>query len=193
MQADHPFTIDSCTLARTGSRRVPLATASLVAGSGTNWDAWNTSDESTPISRSSFCWRGNRDSQSALQCSVVLILYLLIKTSQEQCISLGSRSGNGRNPLLWMENGSKGLVLCNEPKPPPIEVYMYMELFHPPHNGQCLLVNLCILVFCLGQRSGCKSLRPLAAIRHDVWKNCTEAGWRSITCKPNWYRWIIVG
>ena len=148
MQADHPFTIDSCTLARTGSRRVPLATASLVTGSGTNWDAWNTSDESTPISWSSFCWRGGRDSQSALQCSVVLILYLLIKTSQERCISLGSRSGNGRNPLLWVENGSKGLVLCNEPKPPPIEVYMYMELFHPPTQWTmppCQSAHTCVL------------------------------------------------
>ena len=62
--------------------------------------------------------------------------------------------------------GLWSVMSCNEHKPPPIEVYM--EPFYPPQNGQRLLVNLCILPFSLGQRSGCKSYRPFAAIRHDM-------------------------
>ena len=41
-----------------------------------------------------------------------------------------SRSGYGRNSLLWVENGNEGLVVCNERKPPPTEVQM--APFHPP-------------------------------------------------------------
>ena len=59
-----------------------------------------------------------------------LILYLVIETSQEHSIALESRSGHGRNSLLWVENGSEMLVVRNEREPPPIEVHM--EPFHPP-------------------------------------------------------------
>ena len=39
------------------------------------------------------------------------LLYPVIETSQEQCISLESRSGHGMNSLFWVENGSEGLVV----------------------------------------------------------------------------------
>ena len=78
-----------------------------------------------------------------------LILYLVIETNQEHCIVLESCSGHGRNSLLWVENGSEGLVVYNKREPPPIEVHM--EPFHPSYDGKCLLVNLGVLAFCLGQ------------------------------------------
>ena len=58
-----------------------------------------------------------------------LILYLVIETSQEQCITLESRNAHGRHSLLRVENGNEELVVCNERKSPPIEVHM--EPFHP--------------------------------------------------------------
>ena len=108
----------------------------------------------------------------------VLILYLVVKNCQKHCIALESRSGHSRNSLLWVKNRSEGLVVCKECELPPKKVHM--EPFHSPYNGQCLFVNLGVPAFRLGQRAGCESYWPFAAIQHDVWKNCTDTGRRSI-------------
>ena len=50
-----------------------------------------------------------------------------------------------RNSLLWVENGSEELVLCNEHKLPLKEVYM--EPFHPPPIMDNASLSICAYLF----------------------------------------------
>ena len=69
-----------------------------------------------------------------------LVVYVVVKSSQERRVALESRSSHGRHSLLWVESGSEGLVVCYKGELPPIEVHV--EPFYP-HTIDNASLSIC--------------------------------------------------